>query len=370
MEGTVLGDRVLTPTGWIGPALVRHADGLITGIEPVASGRGDGTTIVPGFIDIQVNGKADIAVDTRSDQSWDRLERLVRSEGVTSWFPTTITSSLDRMEGAVDRLAGRIRNGCAQGLPDPVGIHVEGPFLGSEPGVHPVAHIVGPDLGFVQRLPPEVRLMTVGGQDPMAPTLVRRLVERGVVVSLGHTNPTREQLDAVLGAGVSMVTHLFNACGPMHQRSPGLIPHALAIDGLAVSFIADGIHVDPAWLGVIAAAKRPQDQILITDSVAVGGSLQVDPTGPVARSVDGTMAGSMLTMDAAIRRMVDEVGVDLEHACRAASTNPAAVLGLSDRGQITPGRRADLTILDVNLHVAGVVVAGLEGADPVGVISG
>jgi N-acetylglucosamine-6-phosphate deacetylase len=202
--------------------------------------------------------------------------------------------------------------------------------------------------------------MTVGGQDPKAPALVRRLSDRGIAVSLGHTNPSPAQLDEVLAAGAGMVTHLFNACGPLHQRRPGLASQALTIDGLAVSFIADGVHVDPSWLRVIAAAKRWQDQILITDSVAIGGSVHLDPQERVARSDNGTIAGSVLTMDAAVRRMVNEVGVALEHACRAASTNPAAILRLGDRGEITPGRRADLTMLDAGLHVAGVLVAGRE----------
>ena len=222
MEGSVLGHRVLTPTGWIGPAIVHHADGLITAVEPVVSGTGDGTTIVPGFIDIQVNGKADLQVDTDSDHRWERLERLVLSEGVTSWLPTVITASFDRMEASIGRLADRIRSGGRVGLPDPVGIHVEGPFLGSEPGIHPVAHIVGPDLDFVDRLPPEVRLMTVGGQDPKARGARASVEQRGIVVSLGHTNPSPAQLDEVLAAGAGMVTHLFNACGPLHQRRPGL----------------------------------------------------------------------------------------------------------------------------------------------------
>ncbi len=352
-------DRVLGVDGWLGPTEVHFRDGVISGIHP-SSGPDDGSLLVPGFIDLQVNGKGEISVFTTSDAGWQALQDLVIAEGVTTWLPTLITDDLAVLDVRMRTLVRRCADG---GIPDVAGIHLEGPFLGSVPGAHPAKHIARPDSSWLDHLPPEVRLMTVGGEEADSVGLVQQLRDRGVVVSLGHTNLSSEAFTAAIEAGAVMVTHLFNAMGGIHHRRAGLAALALTASGVAVSIIADGVHVDSAWLGVAAAAKSAEELILVTDSVAIidGVSISGDTT-PVARLSDGTIAGSVLTMDAAVRHMVNDVGIPLEHAIAAASTNPARILGLSDRGVIAVGKRADLVVLTQDLAIGRVFVAGQEAS--------
>lgn len=334
--------------------------------------------VAPGFVDLQVNGHDDVdvatAASTSDDTAWRRLGGLLLDQGVTSWLPTLVSAPLDVLTHRVSALAGRLteegdraRSADLTAAPTAAacGIHLEGPFLGRASGAHPVPGRAV-DHEWLAALPDEVRLLTLGPECEGALVAIESLVARGVVVALGHTTADAEQTEAAVAAGARLFTHLFNASGPFHHRAPGAVGAALADDRLTVSLIADGVHVDPRVLRVAWRAKGSGRVVLVTDAAAGragadGGRLgdaEVELTGGAPRLADGTLAGSALRMDEAVRRCVDEVGVPLADALGAASTTPADVLGLADRGRLTPGRRADVVALSADLRVEATWVAG------------
>ena len=318
------------------------------------------TSLVPGFIDLQVNGIDDVDVASATGTAWARLGELLVDQGVTSWCPTLITAALDNYEQPLARIAQAQR----LGGPSIIGAHLEGPFLGGAPGAHPRALLAPIDLEWLLALPAIVRLVTLAPELEHAADAVALLVERGVVVSLGHSTPSQTEAGAAVQAGATMATHLFNGMSGVHHREPGLAAHALLNDALTVGLIADLIHVHPIALELAFRIKPAERTVLVTDAVAwrapsaalVG--LQIIDGAPRLR--DGTLAGSVLTMDHAIRNVVNHCGVSLEQAVRSASTNPARVMGLTDRGAIAVGQRGDFVELDDQLHVAGVWLGGVR----------
>ena len=336
-------------------------DGVIVAVEP-CSGEPTYDLVAPGFIDLQVNGHDDVDVATADDAAWRRISEAIAAQGVTSWLPTLISAPLDVIDDRIRRVGALMAR---PGGPDAVGIHLEGPFLGGARGAHPGDAPSAVDPVWLATLPDVVRLMTLGPECPGAGEAITSLSSRGIVCSLGHTTATAEETEAAIDAGARLFTHAFNASGPMHHRSPGALGVALSDDRLAVSLIADGVHVDPRMLRLAWRAKGPERVVLVTDATGwrAGrlGDAGVDLVDGAPRLADGTLAGSALTMDQAVRYSVDVIGVDPVDALAAASTNPARVLGLSDRGSITPGRRADLVALTDDLQVVRTWVAGLPG---------
>jgi N-acetylglucosamine-6-phosphate deacetylase len=240
-------------------------------------------------------------------------------------------------------------------------VHLEGPFL-STPGAHRPELLAAVDLDWLARLPSLVRLVTLAPELPGAIDAIRLLAGRGVLVALGHTHASPDAVDAATTAGARLVTHLFNAMSGLHHREPGVAGAALADDRLACSLIADLVHVEPGALKIAFRALGPERAVLVTDAVAWRGSsvgpLQVHMASGAPRLADGTLAGSALTMDQAIRNVVDRCGVSLADAVAAGSTVPAHLLGLDDRGAISVGRRADFVALDDAGTVDGVWLAG------------
>lgn len=336
-------------------------DGVIVAVEP-CSGEPIHDLVAPGFIDLQVNGHDDVDVATADDAGWQRIAEAVAAQGVTSWLPTLISAPLDVLDDRIRRVEGLM---AGSGGPDAVGIHLEGPFLGGARGAHPGEGFAAVDSAWLATLPDVVRLMTLGPECPGAREAIAALSSRGVVSSLGHTTATAEETEAAIDAGARLFTHAFNASGPMHHRSPGALGVALSDDRLAVSLIADGVHVDPRMLRLAWRAKGSERVVLVTDATGwrAGrlGDAGVGLVDGAPRLADGTLAGSALRMDDAVRYCVDTVGIDLVDALAAASTNPARVLGFDDRGSIAPGRRADLVALTDDLQVVRTWVAGIPG---------
>jgi N-acetylglucosamine-6-phosphate deacetylase len=206
-------------------------------------------------------------------------------------------------------------------------------------------------------------MMTLGPEGEGAIEAVQALVEMGVLVSLGHSTASYEQALAATAAGARLVTHCFNGMAPFHHRAPGLVGAALTDDRLMVSLIADLVHVHPAAMALVFRAKGPGRVVLVTDAVAwargtVGDHVRMTFDGTAPRLPDGTLAGSALTMDAAVRNVVEHCGVSLLDAVHAATSTPAQLLGLDDRGEILPGRRADLVALAPDLTVEATWVRG------------
>jgi N-acetylglucosamine-6-phosphate deacetylase len=372
----LLARGVVTPKGTIGPAAVVVDGELIIGVERVTGPVPD-RTIVPGFVDLQVNGIDAVDVATADGASWDVLDAALLAQGVTTWCPTLVTAPLDAFAAPLARIAARAgapsRDG-GQPRPQVAGAHLEGPFLGGAPGAHPPGLIRPPDLAWLAALPDIVRVVTLAPEQPGAVDAITLLTERGVVVSLGHSTATFEQATAAIDAGATLVTHCFNGMGPLHHREPGLVGAALSDPRVAACVIADLVHLHPAAITTVLRAKGAQRAVLVTDAVAwragsVGQAVRMsldadDPRGAAPRLADGTLAGSALTMDQAIRNVVRRCGASLADAVAAASTVPAQVLGLHDRGAIEGGRRGDLVALGPGLDVESVWVGGVPSPSP------
>jgi N-acetylglucosamine-6-phosphate deacetylase len=347
----IAASRVL---GWPGPAEVLVEDGIIAAVEPVDAAPDQ--TLSPGFVDVQVNGVDDIDVASARDSDWDRLDALLERSGVTTWCPTLVTAPLDEMAARAARVPIR---------PSIAGVHLEGPFLGGRPGAHPRDLLVPIDRSWLAALPDTVRVITLAPELDGAADAVHSLAARGITVSLGHSAASVEQVRACIDAGARMVTHLFNGMPALHHRDPGVVGAALTEDRVVAGLIADLVHVDAVGLEIAFRAK-PGRIALVTDAVAWRGArigrIEIVHDGRAPRLPDGTLAGSSLTMDVAVRNVVEHANVSLDAALTAASTTPANLLGLHDRGRIAVGCRADLVLLDTALDVQTVWREGREVA--------
>ena len=342
------------------PAWVTVADGRIVATGsgarpgPGAVDLGD-ALLVPGFIDAQLNGTGAVDFAAAPVEEMVHVVDALVARGTTGLLLTICSAPLDTYDVILDR-AARTR----ALRPDVVlGVHLEGPFLGAAPGAHPPAVLRRADLGFVRHVGDAfgdlVRVVTLAPEADPGLAATRALAERGVVVSLGHSTVDLEGARAAADAGARMVTHLFNGMGPLHHRAPGLAGAALDDVRLVPSLIADFVHVHPVMVK-LALLARP-DAVLVTDAVATEPPVVV--RDGAAYLGDGTLAGSTLTMDAALRNVVS-IGVPVARAVRHTGANPARVLGWSDRGRIAPGARADLVALDPEtLEVRAAWLAGV-----------
>ncbi|HEU5081780.1 MAG TPA: amidohydrolase family protein [Acidimicrobiales bacterium] len=360
---TVRAAAALLPDGLHGPVEVAVDGGRIDAVRP-GPDPGDGSLLAPGFVDLQVNGVDDVDVAVADGADWDRLAALLAPTGVTAWLPTLVSRPLDRYGAPLARIAAAAL-GAAHGAAAPVvlGAHLEGPFLGARLGAHDPRSVVPLDLQWLAALPPTVRLVTLAPEQAGADEAIRELVARGVVVSLGHSGADVATTSAAVDAGARMVTHLFNAMAAVHQREPGIAGAALADDRVVAGLIVDLVHVHPALVRTAFRAKGAAGIALVTDAVAWRAghlaALEVRLVDGAPRLADGTLAGSALTMDAAVRNAVHVAGVPVADALRAASTTPAEVLGDADRGRIAAGARADLVLLDAErLAVRRTLVGG------------
>lgn len=329
-----------------GPVEVECTDGLITAVRPAAH-PGDGTVLAPGFVDLQVNGVDDVDVAVADGADWDRLDALLAATGVTAWLPTLVTQRLERYPPALERIAAARDRGGVR--PAVLGAHLEGPFLGDRTGAHDPRAVIPVDDAWLAELPDVVALVTLGAEQEGALSAIAALAERGVVVSIGHSGAPVARATEAFDAGASMVTHLFNAMAPLHQREPGVAGAALADDRVVAGLIADLVHVHPSLLRTAFRTKGASGIALVTDAVAWrAGHLarsHVRVVDGAPRLADGTIAGSALSMDDAVRNVVEVAGVPVADALTAASTTPAAVLGDASRGRIAAGARADLVVL-------------------------
>jgi N-acetylglucosamine-6-phosphate deacetylase len=311
--------------------------------------------VAPGFLDLQVNGTGPVDFASAPvEQIVHAVDALV-ARGTTGVLLTICSAPLDTYAVMLER-AARAR----VARPDAVlGVHLEGPFLGGAPGAHPPEVLQRADLDFLRDLGDTfgdlVRIVTLAPEADPDLVVTRALVERGVVVALGHSTVDFDGARAAADAGASMVTHLFNGMGPMHHRRPGLAGAALDDPRLVPSLIADFVHVHPALVKLALHAR--DDAVLVTDAVATEPPV-VERDG-AAYLADGTLAGSTLTMDAVLRNIAS-IGIPAARAIRHTGANPARVLRLNDRGRVAPGARADLVALDPNtLAVRAVWTAGV-----------
>jgi N-acetylglucosamine-6-phosphate deacetylase len=350
------------------------------GDSPASSGSrldATGLLVVPGFLDLQCNGAAGVDITTEPEGLWEVAAALPRW-GVTAWLPTVVTAPATIRARALAALrSGRGRESPGERpVAVPLGLHLEGPFLAPERrGAHPAEHLRSPDPTLVaeegwSRLA-GVSLVTLAPELPGALDVVRDLVAAGVVVSAGHSSASAERSTEAIDAGVTAVTHLFNTMAPLHHREPGLAGVALTDERVRVGAIADGVHLHPAAVA-LAARALGERLCLVTDAVAALGmpagrvplgTLEAFATPDGVRLADGTLAGSDLSLDRAVRNLMAFAGVSLSAAVSAVTASPAALLGLDDRGVIRPGAVGDLVLLDPSNRVVATVIGGRVAFD-------
>jgi len=358
--------RVLLPDRGLVPATVTIDAGRIVAIDldenTGGSSEDPGVEILaPAFVDLQVNGVDDVDVWATAaagdDAAWDRMNESLIARGVGTWCPTLVTASTDDYRAAVEFISGRMLR---DGVPRIAGTHLEGPFLGSATGAHRRDLVTAPDMTLFDGLATLPSIVTLGAEHALAPSIIRELVARGVTVSIGHTRPDRRGYEEAVESGARMVTHLHNAMSGMAHREPGLATWALNDDRIVAGLIADGVHVHPDIVRLSFRCK-PEGIALVTDSVAwrrgAAGPVVMKVVDGAPRLPDGTLAGSVTTMSESLR-VCRGAGVPVETALRAATATPARVIGRSDVGAIRVGARADLVVLDADLDVVGVWLAG------------
>ena len=365
---TIRAAAIWTPTEALEPGWIQ-----VDGERITAVGRGDpppgagsaidarGLTVCPGFLDIHVHGGF-------GHDLLDGAPALPR-HGCTGYLPTTVTAPWEATLAAIAAMA----DACDRppGGATPMGVHLEGPFLNPlRRGMQPAEHLRTPSATDAAQLLDAgrgwVRSMTLAPELLGGLALVGQLVGRDIVAAMAHSDASYEQAVAATAAGVRHVTHCYNAMRPLHHRDPGVVGAALDLAGLTVEAIADGVHVHRAALRLLWRIKGWRRLALVTDAMAGAGAAPgvyrfggqaVTVRDGQADLADGTLAGSVLTMDQAVRTMV-EAGAPAREAVGMATLAPAEAVGCLDVGRIAPGCRADLVALDAGLQVVWTMVGG------------
>jgi N-acetylglucosamine-6-phosphate deacetylase len=331
-----------------------------------------GGVIAPGFIDLQVNGAGGKLLSEEPEvESVYVMASVLPRFGCTAFLPTIVTSSTERTIAAL-RAVEAARAG-RQGGARILGAHVEGPFINPERrGVHLRDLIRPPSLPELQRFlsegSPHIAVLTLAPEMPGASELIVEARRHGITVSLGHSNASYKEVVHAVALGAGMATHLYNAMAPLGSREPGMVGAVMQIDELAAGLIADAVHVHPASLAIAARAKGRDRIVLVSDAMSPIGTdmtefwlngrrVLVEHGRCVTEG--GTLAGSVLTMDCAVRTMHRQAGVALEDAIRMATLNPARAIGMNgSKGSLESGKDADVVVLSPDLMVSATVVEG------------
>lgn len=366
----LLADRLEAP-GWVhieGERIVACGRGRPDRAPDIELPRG---TLAPGLVDLQVNGAFGHDVAAADLDGWREIATRLPETGVTAFVPTIITARIEALAEVLERYR-RDRPGLDEaGGAHSLGMHVEGPFLApGRHGAHPTDRLMEPSDERVDALlaaaDGALAYHTLAPELPGGLNAVARLVAAGVRVAVGHSDATDEQVRAAADAGATLVTHLYNAQRPLHHRDPGVVGAALSDPRLTVGLIADLHHVAPAALRVAFAAASGR-VALVTDAIAAAGMapgeyelagqrLTVRADAPPVLE-DGTLAGSVLRLDAAVGNVVG-CGIDPAAALTAATRVPADAMGEPRRGRLSPGARADLVWLDDDWRAGATWVGG------------
>lgn len=375
MAAILVNGRVMTDAGLKDGLAVVVEEERIAAVVPDGPSIGDGARrdlaggiLLPGFIDLQVNGGGGVLFnDQPTPDAIAAIGAAHRRFGTTGFLPTLISDELP----IVAKAMAAARAAAAAGIPGVLGAHIEGPYLNTDrKGIHEAGKLRKPDAHGVELLtaPGAGRILVTLAPEVAGAEVVRRLAAAGVIVSAGHTNASYAQTLAALDAGMTGFTHLFNAMSPLASREPGVVGAALADPRSWCGIIVDGRHVDPVLLKLALRCRPVERFMLVTDAMPCVGSHQKSFTlqnktirvrEGACYDARGRLAGSNLDMASAVRNAVGMLGVSLAGASRMASRNPAEFLGLGDeRGRIAPGYRADLVLLNDALEVQEVWIGG------------
>lgn len=385
MKTAFTASRLYTPVDEIQNPLLIVEDGMISDVSSRSTNEAPGNAslidfgdavLAPGFVDIHMHGGAGLDVMRASPSDLPRLGRFLITHGVTGYFPTTVAAPLDSTCAALGRLADAIEtatpaNGHSVGA-RPLGIHLEGPFLSHKRrGVHPPENLLAPTVEIFERLwhaaRGHVRMLTIAPEIAGALEVIAEAVKRRVCVSIGHSDAKMPIARDAVQAGARHATHTFNAMRPLDHRDPGIIGEVLSDDRMSADIIVDGIHVDPAVVKLFLQAKGRDRAVLITDAISAtgmpDGRYQLGPIDVDVKdgkcTSNGSLAGSVLTMDRAVRNVTQFSHWSLRDAVRAATLNPAQAVGLaSHHGVLSRGANADFTVMSSAGEVLKTIVGG------------
>jgi N-acetylglucosamine-6-phosphate deacetylase len=366
---------VLVDDGRIGAVGPRDSITIPRGAREIDLGD---SAIAPGFIDIHVHGAGGRDLMDPQRGAIETVSRVLARHGTTSYYPTTVTAPRTDTLQSLEFLARYIEEAgkSPSALAQPLGIHMEGPYISvKRRGVHPVESIAEPTLEAYRRVARaaggKLRIMTIAPELASAPEVIAEMIATGVQPSIGHTDATYDQAERAVELGARQATHTFNAMRPFAHRDPGVIGAVLTDPRIKAELIADGVHVDPTAIRVLYQSKGDRGIVLVSDGTSGTGmpdgiypvaGLPIEVKDGVCR-YQGALAGSVLTLDRAIRNMRSFLGLRPEQAIRMATSNTAELLGIRDRkGALKPGADADLVVLTPELEVRAVWARGVEVA--------
>ena len=376
----LLKGTVITPSKTIKNGTVVFEDGKITAVgrrDEIEAPTGalvidaSQKIVTPGFIDIHVHGGRGKSVMEASAEAINELAKFEVNHGTTAFLPTTISASQEELVGVAKAVRVAMEKG-TEGA-EVLGIHLEGPYISTKKrGGQDQNFIRPPSLDefseILKASNQKVRIVTLAPEVDGAEMLIDELRNLGIVASVGHSNATYSEAVNAIKQGVSHAAHVFNGMRSFHHREPGVPGAVLTHEEVTAELISDGVHVHPAAMKLLTRVKGSNGVVLVTDAIRAAGmpdgkyklgKQDVIVKNGICRLVSGELAGSTLTMDRAVRNMVELVGTSLQEAVMMATINSATVIGIEDRkGSIEPGKDADLVMLDERLNVCLTVVKG------------
>lgn len=327
-------------------------------------------TLVPGFIEPHIHGCGGFDVMDATMESMKAICKTLARHGTTAFLPTTVSAPIETLTAAVEKLSSLI--GTAFEGAQPLGIHLEGPFINLQKrGTHQPSSVHKPDAAllsdWIRRSGGLVKLLTLAPELEGAAEVARLAARAHLTVGMGHSDASFAEASEAADQGVHYAVHTFNAMRQLSHRDSGIVGAVLSDDRIFAEIIADGVHVAPEVVRIFARAKGPHRVILATDATSATGmpdgryalgNSHVEVTGGICRDAEGRLAGSTLTQDKALRNFMDWSGMRLEDALLGVTSNPAEALKLEGRGRLEAGAFADFTFLDRNLQVARTYVGG------------
>jgi N-acetylglucosamine-6-phosphate deacetylase len=380
MLRTIAARRLITRTEIIDYPVLRINDGVIASIDS-DPGNGTAETLTSTFFDIHTHGAANHDVMEATPEALSTVSRFLATRGVGHYLPTTVTAPIEKTLRSLEGIADAIEAPGAESKARPIGIHLEGPFIShAKRGVHPPADIQPPSIALLDRFQQaargHIRLITIAPEIPGAIELIAHAAERGIRVSIGHTNATTRETQAGIVAGATSATHTYNAMRSLDHREPGVLGTVLDTNALFAELICDGVHVAPELVRLWLKAKGEDRGILITDSISATGmpdgiyslgTFKVRVTDGRALAAEdlahgkSTLAGSVLTLDRAVANLQRFTGASLGTATRMASHNPAAMLGVSDKvANVAVGQPANLNVFNAAGELTRTILNGTE----------
>ncbi|ASJ16515.1 N-acetylglucosamine-6-phosphate deacetylase [Thermococcus chitonophagus] len=374
MELILTNAKIYTPTEVIAPGTIVIEDGIIKQIMEGKVKDGidlEGKIVAPGFIDTHIHGCYGFDTNNGESLRFQKMSKMLVRHGVTSFIPTTVTDSHENLLRISREVGKIIEEYKGDGGARILGLHLEGPYINpKKKGAQNPEYIRKPDFGefmeYWKASNGNIREITIAPEVEGAIEFIENVTRLGVIVQLGHTNATYEEAKRAIIAGASKATHLFNAMRGIHHREVGVVGACLESENIYLEMICDLIHLSPQIIRLVYKLAGPYRITLVTDAISATGlpdgrytlgGLDVIVQGGICRLLDGTLAGSTLTMDKAIKNLVN-IGIPLRDALIMASYVPAKAIGESDIGILRPGYRADFVVLDNNLTVVQTYING------------